>query len=253
MQIEAMKREKTGVSGGNPQKLVIIGLHRIQQKRRLLVGVLGVTFLGWTSLCSALWAIEPPKQAAMTNDSRRDMITVLEAASPHPSIGEQAHVFDQFIGTWECDYANFAEDGTIGRGKGEVMFGWILDGHAVQDVWTWTAEGGSGQRELVTDIRFFDSKSGKWRAVWVDPTSFLVKTASGGVIGDRIVLESTANDGSLDRWSFNDIAKDSFVWRGEKSRDGGKIWRLWAEHHLKRESTAARGKKQTLVRGSFGD
>src|SRR4029434_427232 len=173
--------------------------HNPAQKRRLLVGLLAVTFLGWTSLCSALWAIEPPKQRAMTNDSRSDMITVLEAATPHSSIGEQAHVFDQFIGTWTCDYANFAEDGTTTRGKGEVMFGWILDGHAVQDVWTWTAEGASGQRELVTDIRFFDSKSGKWRAVWVDPTSFLVRTASGGVVGDRIVLESTANDGSLDQ------------------------------------------------------
>jgi len=213
----------------------------MQQEKHLLFGLLAVTSLGWTSLCSALLAIEPPKQDAKGCDSRRDMITVLEAMSPHPSLGEQAHVFDQFIGTWECDYANFAENGAITRGKGEVMFGWILDGLAVQDVWTWTAEGSTG-RELVTDIRFFDSKSGKWRAVWVNPTSFLVKTASGGLVGDRIVLESTATDGSLDRWSFNNIAKDSFVWRGEKSRDGGKTWRLWAEHHLKRESPDAPGK-----------
>ena len=112
----------------------IIGLYRMQQKKRLLFGLLAVTSLGWTNLCSALWAIEPPKQRAMTNDSRRDMITVLEAASPHPSLGEQAHVFDQFIGTWECDYANFAENGTITRGKEDVMFGGIFDGHAVQDV-----------------------------------------------------------------------------------------------------------------------
>jgi hypothetical protein len=216
----------------------------MQNKTHLLFGFLAVTYLCWSSLFSSLWAVEPPKQGVMTSDSRRDMITALEATGPHPLLGEQAHVFDQFVGAWKCDYANFAEDGKITRGKGEVMFGWILDGHAVQDVWTWTAEGSSGQRELVTDIRFFDSKSGKWRAVWVDPTSFLVKTASGGVVGDRIVLESTANDGSLDRWSFNDIGKDSFVWRGEKSRDGGKTWRLWAEHHLKRESTAAPGKNK---------
>ena len=201
-----------------------------------------VTSLGWTILCNALWAIEPSEQGVNARDSQRDMIAALEAATPHPSLGEQARVFGQFIGTWECDYANFAEDGTITRGKGEVMFGWILDGHAVQDVWTWTAEGSSGPREVVTDIRFFDSKSGKWRAVWVDPASFRVKTASGGVIGDRIVLESTADDGSRDRWSFNDITRDSFVWRGEKSRDSGKTWQLWAEHHLKRESAAAPAK-----------
>ena len=221
-----------------------IALCCIQLKKRLFLSLHAVTWLGCTSLCGVLLAIEEPKQGDKASDSRRDMITALEATSPHPSLGEQAHVFDQFIGSWECDYANFAEDGTITRGKGEVMFGWILDGHAVQDIWTWTAEEGSGQRELVTDIRFFDSKSGKWRAVWVDPTSFLVKTASGGLVGDRIVLESMAKDGSLDRWSFNDIAKDSFVWRGEKSRDGGKTWRLWAEHRLKRESPAAIGKNK---------
>jgi hypothetical protein len=246
MQIDAMERNR-----GNQRCLLldsseqIIGLYGTQKTQRLLFGLFAVTTLGWTSLCSALWASELPKQGAKTNDSRRDMIAVLDAASPHPSLGEQARVFDQFIGTWECDYANFAENGTITRGKGEAMFGWILDGHAVQDVWTWTAEGDGGQRELVTDIRFFDSKSGKWRAVWVDPTSSLVKTASGGVVGDRIVLESAATDGSLDRWSFNDIAKDSFVWRGEKSRDGGKTWRLWAEHHLKRESGTAPGKNKS--------
>ena len=202
-----------------------------------------VTSLGWTILC-ALWAIEPSEQGGRAGDSQRDMIAALEAASPHPSLGEQARVFGQFIGTWECDYANFAEDGTITRGKGEVTFGWVLDGHAVQDVWTWTAEGGSGAREVVTDIRFFDSKSAKWRAVWVDPASSRVKTASGGVIGDRIVLESTADDGSRDRWSFNDITRDSFVWRGEKSRDSGKTWQLWAEHHLKREGAAASAKNK---------
>ena len=211
---------------------------------RALLTLLVITSFGLTSSHGGLLTIEAPKQSASASISRRDMITVLGATNPHPSLGEQAHVFDQFIGSWQCDYANFAEDGTITRGRGEVTFGWILDGHAVQDVWTWTTEGASGQRELVTDIRFFDSKSGKWRAVWVDPTSFLVKTASGGVVGDRILLESTSNDGSLDRWSFNDIAKDSFVWRGEKSRDGGKTWRLWAEHRLKRQSPAAFGKNK---------
>ena len=54
--------------------------------------------------------------------------------------------------------------------------------------------------------------------------------------GDRIVLRGVDSDGSPIRWSFNDIKPDSFVWRGEKSRDGGKTWKLEEEHHMKRRA-----------------
>jgi len=56
----------------------------------------------------------------------------------------------------------------------------------------------------------------------------------GGAVGDRIVLEGVDRDGSPFRWSFNDIRRDSFVWRGEISSDGGKTWRLEQEMRLKR-------------------
>ena len=74
------------------------------------------------------------------NDSRHDMLNALGADRPHPVLGEEANAFDRFIGTWDCDYANFKEDGTTERSHGQVVFGWILDGRAVQDVWSWVDE-----------------------------------------------------------------------------------------------------------------
>jgi hypothetical protein len=47
-------------------------------------------------------------------------------------------------------------------------------------------------------------------------------------------LDGTTDEGVRMRWSFNDIRKDSFIWRGEKSRDEGKTCRLTDEYHLKR-------------------
>ena len=44
------------------------------------------------------------------NDSRHDMCYALGADRPHPVLGEEANAFDRFIGTWDCDYANFKED-----------------------------------------------------------------------------------------------------------------------------------------------
>jgi hypothetical protein len=59
-------------------------------------------------------------------------------------------------------------------------------------------------------------------------------TLTGGVVEDRIVLKGKDGDGSSIRWSFNDIQSDSFVWRGETSRDDGKTWVLNEEHYMKR-------------------
>ena len=56
----------------------------------------------------------------------------------------------------------------------------------------------------------------------------------GGAVGDRVVFEGVDGDGSPFRWSFNDIHRDSFLWRGEISADGGKTWRLEQEMRLKR-------------------
>src|SRR5438067_6437994 len=55
-------------------------------------------------------------------------------------------------------------------------------------------------------------------------------------LSSRNVLEGTDSDGLPIRWSFNEMKPDSFVWRGEKSRDGGKTWKLEEEHHMTRRS-----------------
>jgi hypothetical protein len=65
------------------------------------------------------------------------------------------------------------------------------------------------------------------------PEAGIIKSLAGGEVGDRIVLEGTADDGSALRWSFNEIRQASFVWRGEKSTDS-KSWRLTGDYHLRR-------------------
>ena len=174
---------------------------------------------------------------SLPTDSRRDMITALPAAGPHPSLGDEARVFDRLVGTWECDYTFHAEDGTVTRASGELRFGWILDGRAVQDIWiTYPQESSKEERLMGTSVRFFDARTAMWRVVFVLPALGLLTTVEGRAEGDRIVLGGQASDGSRRRWSFNEIRANSFVWRGEKSRDGGKTWRLAEEHHMKRRT-----------------
>lgn len=165
---------------------------------------------------------------------REQMIRALGADGPHPSLGEQAQVFDRFVGTWNADYTNFAPDGAVlERSTGQVLFGWILDGRAVQDIWTWES-GDASQAGSGTTIRYFDTAAGVWQVIWILPQSGLFLTLRGGMVGDRIVLEGENADGSRRRWSFNDIGPDAFTWRGERSEDAGSTWHPNAEYRMTR-------------------
>jgi hypothetical protein len=190
-----------------------------------------------TSLLSlAFSAVCETVGAQQTPDPRQAMVKALSASGPHPSLGDEARVFDRFVGVWDCDYTFFAEDGGVSRASGELKFGWIIEGRAIQDIWITYPKEASKERDIGTSVRFFDQKSKVWRVVFVNPAYRSLITMQGRAEGDRIVLRGVNEEGSMLRWSFNEIQTDSFIWRGEKSRDGGKTWRLREEHHMRRRN-----------------
>ncbi len=163
---------------------------------------------------------------------RRD---VLHADGPRSAVGTQAHIFDGFVGTWHCDYTHFNEDGTVKeRYPGHLTFGWILQGQALQDVWTGDKGDGRGEWQVGTSVRFFDPSADMWTVVWILPEAAAVVTVSGGEVDGRIVLEGVNADGSRRRWSFHDVRDDSFTWRGERSTDDGRSWTLLADYRMVR-------------------
>jgi len=207
-------------------------------RTRLLATTLAATsILGGVGSRAGEGAPPEGTPSAAPRDSRRDMVTALPSLGPHPSLGAEARLFDRLIGTWDCNYSFHAADGTVSRSSGELKFGWIIDGRALQDIWIgYPKDHTKDERSIGTSVRFFDSNAGIWRVVWVAPANGLLITLQGGAEGSRIVLRGQDSDGSALRWSFNDIEADSFVWRGEKSRDGGQTWRLEEEHHMRRRN-----------------
>jgi len=175
-----------------------------------------------------------------TLDHSRDMVSVLAAQAPHPSLGHQADLFGRFVGTWDADYSFIAENGSIRHKRGEVLFGWVLDGHALQDIFMSYPDSAGDERKFVAGMRWVDPKTGRWTLAFVAPTFDVVLRMEGGAEGDRIVLHGKDSTGVLLRWSFNDIQPASFVWRGETSHDGGKTWRLEEEHHMTRRAETSR-------------
>jgi hypothetical protein len=178
---------------------------------------------------------------------RTAMIRVLGSATANPSLGDEAQTFDRLVGTWDADFTFHRDDGSVFRKQGELRFGWVMDGHAIQDLWIGYPTGDQKERTIGTTFRFFDTKLRQWRIVFINPQFNYVVTTQGGREGDRVVLRGADTDGSPIRWTFRDITPDSFHWQGEKSHDGGKTWRLEEDHHMKRraEAVSAGAQSQT--------
>jgi hypothetical protein len=164
------------------------------------------------------------------------MINVLGSADANLSVGDEAKTFDRLVGTWDADFSFHRADGSVSHKKGELLFGWVMDGHAIQDLWIGYPTEGQKERTIGTTIRFFDTALKQWRVVFVNPQFNYVVTAQGGREGDRIVLHGRDTDGLPIRWTFSEMTQDSFHWQGEKSHDGGKTWNVEEDHHMKRRS-----------------
>ena len=165
------------------------------------------------------------------------MIKGLGADGPDPSLREKLMLFGQFVGDWDIVEARFSKaDGTWVKMKGEVHFGWILGGTAIQDVWIGRLEGSQEVSLFGTTIRFYDSKIDAWRSTWHSPFKGLVQTFIASKVNDEIVLEEQTAVGYPEKWIFSQITPQSFRWRSEETRDNGKTWMLTEEMQIRKVS-----------------
>lgn len=191
-------------------------------------------FALWLIAAGLLSSLSADGDAPATDPSL-DLTTALMATSPNRALGDQAQVLGRIVGTWDVEYTDFAKDGTATHRTGEFIVGWIMDGQAVQDLWIVNPSGKRKEREVYTTVHYFDPKARTWHATFVDPEHGSIARFAGGPVGnDRFVIETPDLGSQTNRWSFNDIRSDSFVYRDEASSDGGKTWKLQSEYQMKR-------------------
>ena len=163
----------------------------------------------------------------------------LGADGPDQSLKEKLMLFGQFVGDWDIVEARYIQaDGTWVKMKGEVHFGWILGGTAIQDVWMGCREGAEKFILFGTTIRFFDPKIDSWRSTWLSPVKGLVQTFIAKKVNDEIVLELQNADGYPEKWIFSIITPTSFRWHSEETHDNGKTWLLTEEMLIRRVNSA---------------
>ena len=104
-------------------------------------------------------------EGRLGKSTRKAMINVLGSADANPSIGEEAETFDRLVGKWDADFTFYRADGSVFHKKGELLFGWVMDGRAVQDLWIGYPTEGQKERTIGTTIRFFDTALKQWRVI----------------------------------------------------------------------------------------
>jgi hypothetical protein len=154
----------------------------------------------------------------------------LASSAPPEPLASRLATFGRFVGSWDVRWTRPDDDEAPEEVLGEVHFGWVLGGRAVQDVWIVPSRdsGNAGQGPYAfwgTTVRFFDAELGAWRSTWVEPVSGRVRKFIGRPVGDEVHLVSTDGAPFL-RWRFTEIAGDRFVWLGEYSSDEARSWQL---------------------------
>ena len=172
------------------------------------------------------------------------MTAFLDALGANDAAADRAGKMDlygRFVGSWELDVTQIADDGRKRRRPGEWHFGWALDGRAIQDVWIVPPRGALRDGDAAarfnsygTTLRVYDPDIDAWRIQWTDPVTRSFLAMIGRADGDDIVQLGTRPDGQLVRWSFSEIRPGSFRWRGEISGDNGANWRVITEFTARR-------------------
>jgi hypothetical protein len=160
------------------------------------------------------------------------MIGALAATQPAQQDRDELMLFGQFVGNWALDLTCYLPDGTTTTERGEWSFGWILEGHAIQDVWRLPPRAESLDfGRYGTSLRLYDRNLGAWRSTWHGLHDGRVLQFVARLVDDEIVLERL-EAGRTTRWIFFDITPNSFGWCNVYSEGNG--WVLEQEMQVRR-------------------
>jgi len=152
-----------------------------------------------------------------------------------PAKAADLALFDHLTGTWDVGYDIYDKDGKLRVYHGQVSYSRILNDGALQEIWTSDAHDKIPQ-PYSTTIAFLDDKRQRWTEVWIYPAKGYSGVVSGSEADGHIVLTGRDADGTMQRWTTQDIQADSFICRFESSSDDGKTWRLVGMNHMHRHS-----------------
>ena len=169
------------------------------------------------------------------------MWNALRAAGPAPDRAQKMMLYGRFVGSWRGTVVVHEPQGRRREAPCEVLFDWVLEGRAIQDVWIAPSRDerkpGEQSRMYGTTLRVYDPEKDLWHITWIDPVRQVCNRMTGRGVGDEIEQEYV-EDGARYQWRFTEVTPDSFHWIARRSGEDGREWNVIAEFFLRR---AARG------------
>jgi hypothetical protein len=168
------------------------------------------------------------------------LLNALSAPGRCTDIDDADDVYGWLVGSWRMQVLHYREDLRAAPLQGEIQFGWVLEGRAVQDVWIMPPrEQRTGTRLAAHDmycttLRIWDPALRAWRVTYLNPATGQRDELIGRRIGAEIVQIGTHANGTPIRWNFTDISRDAFHWTGVALAPDGVTWKLEAEFAAQR-------------------
>ena len=160
-------------------------------------------------------------------------LAALGSEGPPAGRAKEMDLYGRFVGSWETDTIHHLDEGGSERWTGEIHFGWVLEGRAIQDVWI-RPRRPAPSAMYGTTLRIFDPGIGGWQIIWADPLNQDYSRQIGRAEGEDIVQIGEDSRGLKTRWRFTEITADSFHWIGEERASEGEPWRITYEHFARR-------------------
>ncbi len=129
--------------------------------------------------------------------------------------------FGQFIGTWKCTSFSRGRDKSWQPNPWENTWTWywVLDGHAIQDVWVGSPDSPPGWN-AGTNIRIYDEAAQRWRMAWTTTLSkqfdfYEAEPVDGNMVMQGDIPARGQRPAHSARITFHEITDTSFSWKYE--------------------------------------
>ncbi len=139
------------------------------------------------------------------------------------------NTFDFWVGEWEVSWDK--PDGTKGKGINRIVK--ILDTKVIQENFVDPDTGFKG-----TSLSVYNPTKKEWHQAWADNQggyfNFIGDMSQDGPVFKTKMIRQ-GDKKIIQKMTFKNISKDSFMWDWEGSNDGGKNWELlWRINYVRK-------------------
>ena len=146
-----------------------------------------------------------------------------------PTLPDETSQMEPLIGKWSSVQEILSRTGEWKKAKAAATweFEWGLKGHAVIDKYELVHKDQSGRDSVDfsgINIRIYDPKDGKWKITWLENVNRKFASFTAEMVNGEIAMEGKTVAKVPVKIYFYELKENSFLWRQERTFDGGKSW-----------------------------